>query len=192
MNKEGKTQKTAGTCSLINFPSSLSLSFIFFYFLDNFSVLSFYLFILFTGFSRQEYWSGFPFLSPVDHILSDLSTILGGPTRHLIVSLSSTRLWSKIMATCHITSWKIDGETVTDFILGGSKITADGDCSHEIKRILFLGRKIMTNLDSLFKSRDMTLPTKIPLVKALVFPVVMYRCASWTIKKAERWRIDDF
>ena len=82
--------------------------------------------------------------------------------------------------------WKQWKETLADFILGGSKITADGDCSHEIKRILFLGRKIMTNLDSLFKSRDMTLPTKIPLVKALVFPVVMYRCASWTIKKAER------
>ena len=126
----------------------------------------------------------------MDHILSDLSTILGGPTWHLIVSLSSTRLWSKIMATCHITSWKIDGETVTDFILGGSKITADGDCSHEIKRILFLGRKIMTNLDSLFKSRDMTLPTKIPLVKALVFPVVMNGCESWTVKKAERRRTD--
>ena len=95
---------------------------------------------------------------------------------------------TKIMASGPITSWEIDGETVeaiTDFILGGSKITADGDCSHEIKRRLLLGRKVMTNLDSILKSRDITLPTKIPLVKAMVFPVVMYGCESWTIKKAE-------
>ena len=95
---------------------------------------------------------------------------------------------TKIMASGPITSWQIDGEsveTVTDFILGGSKITADGDCSHEIKRRLFLGRKVMTNLDSLLKSRGITLPTKVHLVKAMVFPVVMYRCESWTIKKAE-------
>ena len=99
------------------------------------------------------------------------------------------------MAFGPITSWHIDGETmetVTDFILGGSKITTDGDCSHEIKRRLFLGRKVMTNLDSILKSRDITLPTKVHLVKALVFPVVMYRCKSWTIKKAEHGRIDAF
>ena len=96
----------------------------------------------------------------------------------------------KIMASGPITSWEIiDGETVetaSDFILGGSKITADGDCSHEIKRCLLLGRKVMTNLDSVFKSRDVTLPTKVRLVKAMVFPVVMYGCESWTVKKAER------
>ena len=95
---------------------------------------------------------------------------------------------TQIMASGPITSWQIDGETVetvTDFILGGSKITADGDCSHEIKRHLLLGRKAMTNLDSILKSRDITLPTKVRLVKAMVFPVVMYGCESWTIKKAE-------
>ena len=102
---------------------------------------------------------------------------------------------TKIMASCPITSWQIDGEaveTVSDFILGGSKITADGDCSHEIKRHLLLGRKIMTNLDGIFKSRDITLPTKAHLVQAMVFPVVMYGCESWTIKKAECRRIDAF
>jgi hypothetical protein len=96
---------------------------------------------------------------------------------------------TKIMASGPITSWEIDGETVetvSDFILGGSKITADDDCSHEIKRCLLLGRKVMTNLDSIFKSRDITLPTKVRLVKAMVFPVVMYGCESWTVKKAER------
>ena len=101
----------------------------------------------------------------------------------------------KIMAFSPITSWEIDGETVetmTDFILGGSKITADGDCSHEIKRHLLLGGKAMTNLDSIFKSRDITLPTKVHLVKAMVFPVFMYGCESWTIKKAECQRIDAF
>ena len=87
------------------------------------------------------------------------------------------------MASGPITSWEIDGETVSDFIFWGSKITADGDCSHEIKRHLLLGRKVMTNLDSIFKSRDITLPTKVHLVKAMVFPVVMYGCDSWTIKK---------
>ena len=95
---------------------------------------------------------------------------------------------TKITASSPITSWQIDGETtetVTDFIFGGSKITADGDCSHEIKRCLFLGRKAMTNLDSMLKSRDITWPTKVHLVKAMVFPVVMYGCESWTIKKAE-------
>ena len=101
----------------------------------------------------------------------------------------------KIMASSPITSWEIDGETVetlADFIFGGSKITADGDCSHEIKRRLLLGRKVMSNLHSIFKSRDITLPTKVHLVKAMVFPVVMYGCESWTVKKAERRRIDAF
>ena len=96
---------------------------------------------------------------------------------------------TKIMASGPITSWEIDGETVeivADFLFLGSKITADGDCSHEIKRCLFLERKVMTNLDSIFKSRDITLPTKVHPVKAMVFPVVMYGCESWTIKKAER------
>ena len=99
---------------------------------------------------------------------------------------------TKIMASGPITSWQIDGETVTDFILGGSKITADGNCSHEIKRRLLLGRKVMTNLDSILKSRDIILPTKVHLVKAMVFPVVMYGCESWTIKNAECGRIDAF
>ena len=102
---------------------------------------------------------------------------------------------SKIMATGPTSSWEIDGETVetvSDFILGGSKITADGDCSHEIKRRLLLGRKVMTNIDSIFKSRDITLPTKVRLVKAMVFPVVMFGCESWIVKKAERRRIDAF
>ena len=99
---------------------------------------------------------------------------------------------TKIMASSPITSWQIDGETISDFIFGGCKITADGDCSHEIKRHLLLGRKVMTNLDSIFKSRDITLPTKIRLVMATVFPVVMYGCESWTIKKAEQQRIDAF
>ena len=99
---------------------------------------------------------------------------------------------TKIMASGPITSWQIDGETVSDFIFWGSKITADGDCSHEIKRCLLLRRKVMTNLDSIFKSRDITLPTKVHLVKAMVFPVVMYGCESWTMKKAERRRIDAF
>ena len=99
---------------------------------------------------------------------------------------------TKIMASGPITSWEIDGETVADFIFGGSKIPADGDCSHEIKRRLLLGRKVMSNLDSIFKSRDITLSTKVRLVKAMVFPVVMYGCDSWTVKKAERRRIDAF
>ena len=99
---------------------------------------------------------------------------------------------TKIMASGPITSWEIDGETVSDFIFLGLKITTDGDCSHEIKRHLLLGRKVMTNLDSILKSRDITLSTKVRLVKALVFPVVMYGCESWTVKKAERWKIDAF
>ena len=96
---------------------------------------------------------------------------------------------TKIMASSPITSWQINGETVSDFIFLGSKITADGDCSHEIKRRSLLGRKVMTNLDSILKSRDITLPTEVHLVKAMVFPVVMYGCESWTIKKAEHQRI---
>ena len=99
---------------------------------------------------------------------------------------------TKIMASGPITSWEIDGETVSHFIFGGSKITADGDCSHEIKRHLLLGRKVMTNLDSILKSRDITLPIRVHLVKAMVFPVVMYGCESWTITKAESQRIDAF
>ena len=102
---------------------------------------------------------------------------------------------TKIMASDPITSWEIDGETVetmADFIFGGSKITADGDCSHDIKRRLLLGRKVISNLDSTLKSRDITLPTKVHLVKAMVFPVVKYGCESWTVKKAERKRIDAF
>ena len=96
------------------------------------------------------------------------------------------------MASGPITLWQIDGETVADFIFGGSKITADGDCSHEMKRCLLLRRKVMTNLDSILKSRDITLPTKVHVIKAMVFPVVMYGCESWTIKKAECRRIDAF
>ena len=99
------------------------------------------------------------------------------------------------MAAGPITSWKIDGETaetLSDYLWGGSKITADGDCSHEIKRCLLLGRKVMTNLDSVFESRDITLPTKVHLVKAMVFPAVIYGCESWTVKKAEHRRIDAF
>ena len=98
----------------------------------------------------------------------------------------------KIIASSPITSWEIDGETMSDFIFLGSKISADGDCSHEIKRCLLLGRKVMSNLDSILKSRDITLPTKVHLVKAMVFPVVMYGCESWTTKKAEHRRIDAF
>ena len=102
---------------------------------------------------------------------------------------------TKIMASSPITSWEIDGETVeivSDFIFWVSKVTANGDCSHEIKGHLLLGRKVMTNLDSIFKSRDITLPTKVRLVKAMVFPIVMYGCETWTVKKAERQRIDAF
>ena len=109
------------------------------------------------------------------------------------VGLKLTIQKTKIMASGPVTSWQIDGETmetVTDFILGGSKITADGDCSHEIKRLLLLRRKAMINLDSIIKSRDITLPTKVHLVKAFVFPIVTYGCESWTIKKAKHRRID--
>ena len=99
---------------------------------------------------------------------------------------------TKIMATGPITSWEIDGETVANFIFWGSKITADGNCSHEIKRHLFLGKEVMTNLDSILKSRDIILPTKVCLLKAMVFPIVMYECECWTIKKADHLRIDTF
>ena len=108
------------------------------------------------------------------------------------VGLKLNILKMKLIASGPITSWEIDGETVSDFIFWGSKITAGGDCSHEIKRCLLLGRKVMTNLHSMFKSRDITLPTKVSLVKAMVFPVVTYGCESWTVKKAERRRIDAF
>ena len=103
--------------------------------------------------------------------------------KRLLMSLNIHK--TKIMASSPITSWQIDGETVADFIFLGFKITADGDCSHEIKRCLLLGRKVMTNLDSILTNRDITLPTKVHLVKAMVFPVVMYGCESWTVKKAE-------
>ena len=106
----------------------------------------------------------------------------------LVLNIEKT----KIMASGPITSWQINGETVSDFILRGSKITADGNCSHEIKRCLLLGRKFMTNMDSISKSRDITLPTKVCLIRATVFPVVMYGYESWTLKKAEHWRIDAF
>ena len=111
------------------------------------------------------------------------------------VGLKANIQKTKIMASGPITSWEIDGETVetvSDFMLGGCKITSNGDCSPEIKRLLLLGRKVMINLDSIFKSRDITLPIKIRLVKAMVFPVVMYGCKSWTVKKAEHRRIDAF
>ena len=111
---------------------------------------------------------------------------------NIIIGLKLNIQKTKIMTSGPTTSWQIDGETVADFILGGSKITADGDCSQEIKRHLLLGRKVMTNLDNILKSRDITLSTKIHLVKAMVLPVVMYGCDSWTIKKAEHQRIDAF
>ena len=121
--------------------------------------------------------------------------ILCNPEESEKVGLKLNIQKAKIMASGLITSWEIDGETVetvADFIFWGSKITADGNCSHEIKRRLLLGRKAMTNLDSIFKSSDVTLPTKVRLVKAMVFPVVIYGCESWTVKKAERRRIDAF
>ena len=119
------------------------------------------------------------------------SLLMKGKVESEKVGLKLNIQKTKIMASGP-TSWEIDGETVSDFILGGSKITADGDCSHEIKRRLLLGRKVMTNLDSIFKSRDINLPTKVRLVKAMVFPVVVYGCESWTVKKAEHQRIYAF
>ena len=121
--------------------------------------------------------------------------LTGAQLRHLVPWLIIPWSFTKIMASGPITSWQIDGETVetvSDFIFLGSKITADGDCSHEIKRRLLLRRKVMTNLDSIFKSRDIILPTKVHLVKAVVLTVVMYGCESWTVKKAQCWRIDAF
>ena len=120
------------------------------------------------------------------------SLLMKGKEESEKVSLKLNIQKTKIMASGPITLWEIDGKTVADFILGGSKITADGDCSHEIKRRLLLGRKAMTNLDSILKSRNIALPTKVRLVKAMVFPVDMYGCETWTIKKAEHRRIDAF
>ena len=141
------------------------------------------------GFSRQEYWSGLPFPSPGELPYPGIEP--GSPALRADALLFEP----EIMVSGPITSWQIDGETVetmSDFILGGSKITADGDCSHEIKRRLLLGKKVMTNLDCILKSRDITLPTKVHLVKTMVFPVVMCGCESWTVKKADRQRIDAF
>ena len=131
-----------------------------------------------------------PFLHPESEELSSL--LMKVKKENEKVGLKPNVQKTKIMASGRITSWQIDGETVADFILGGSKITADGDCSHEIKRRLLLGKKVMTNLDSILKSRDITFPTKVHLVKAMVFPVVIYGCESWTLKKGERQRIDAF
>ena len=123
------------------------------------------------------------------------SLLMKGKEESEKVSLKLNIQKMKIMASSPITSWQIDGETmetVTDFTLGGSKITADGDCSHEIKRCLLLGRRVMTNLDTIFKSGNIALPTKVHLFKAMVFPVILYGCESWTIKKAECRRVDAF
>ena len=171
------------------------------------------------GFSRQEYRSGLPFPSPgdlpdpgieprspafhADTLTSDppgklqkvKSLLMKVKEEQEKAGLKHNIQKTKVLASGPITSWQIDGETmetVRDVIILGSKITADGDCSHEIKRHLLLGRKVMTNLDSILKSRDITLPTKIRLVKAMVFPGVMYGCESWTLKKAECLRIDAF
>ena len=137
-----------------------------------------------------------------NHALFQASFCITVPGRNTFTSFNWHQMitffliiYSSLVTSGPITSWEIDGatgETVSDFILGGSKITADGDCSHEIKRCLLLGRKVMTNLDSIFKSRDSTLPTKVCLVKVMVFPVVVYGCENWTVKKAECWRIDAF
>ena len=127
------------------------------------------------------------FLAENEEELKSLLMKVKGKSEKVDLKLNIQKM--KIMASGPITSWEIDGETVetvSDFILGGLKITADGDCSHEIKRCLLLGRKVMTTLDSIFKSRDIILPTKVHLVKAMVFPVVMYGCESWTVNKAER------
>ena len=124
-----------------------------------------------------------PFMAESEEELKSLLMKVKEESEKVEVKLNIQKI--KIMAFSPITSWQLDGETVRDFILGGSKITADCDCSHEIKRRLLLGREVMTNLDSILKSRDITLPTKVHLVKAMVFSVVMYGCESWTIKKAE-------
>ena len=140
-------------------------------------------------FSRQEYWTGVPLPSLKEELKSLLMKV---KEENKKVGLKLNIQKTKIMASGPITSWQIDGETVADFIFLGCKITADGDCSHEIKRCLLRGRKIMTNLDSILKSRDITLSTVVHLVKAMVFPVVLYGCESSAIKKAEYQRIDAF
>ena len=183
-------------------------------------IFQFPIFLLFHtvhGVLKARIWSGLPFSSPVDHVLSELSTMtrLSWVTLHgiahsfveldkavirVISLMSFLWLWFSFylpsdVASCPITSWQVDGatmETVRDFIFVHSRITADGDYSHAIKRCSLLGRKAMTNLDSILKSRDITLPTKVCLVKAMVFLVVMYGCESWTMKKTEHWRIDAF
>ena len=142
------------------------------------------------GFSRQEYWSGVP-LPSLEKELKSLFMREKEESEKVGLKLNIQK--TKIMASGPITSWQIDGETVetvTDFIFLGSRITEDGDCSHEIKRRLFLGRKAMTQSRQVVKSKDIILPTKVHLVKAMVFPVVMYGCESWTVKKAERQEID--
>ena len=131
-----------------------------------------------------------PLMAENEEELRSLLMKVKGESEKAGLKLSIQKM--KIMTSSPITSWQIDVETVADFIFRGSKITADGDCSHEIKRCLLLGRKVMTNLDSILKSRDITLPTKVHLVKAMVFPVVMYGYESWTVKKAECRRIDAF
>ena len=154
------------------------------------------------GFPRQGYWRGCHCLLRYADVttlmaeseeLESLLMKVKGESENVGLNLNIQKM--KIMASSPITTWQIDGETmgtVTDFIFLASKITADGDCSHEIKRYLLLGRKAMTNIDSMLKSRDITLLTKVHLVKAMIFPVVMYECESWTIKKAECRRIDAF
>ena len=148
------------------------------------------------GFSRQEHWSGLPFPSPVNESESEVAQScptlsnpmdcsLPGSSVHGIFQARMLESGAIAFSTGPITSWEIDGETVADFSFGGSKITAVGNCSHEIKRHLLLGGKVMTNLDSILKSRDITLPEKVQIVKAVFFPVVMYRCEIWTIEKAE-------
>ena len=141
--------------------------------------------------------SGIPYGSPGKESACNVGDLglIPGLERSVGEGNSYPLQYSKIMASGPITSWQMDGETmetVTDFIFLGSKITADGDCSHEIKRYLLLGRTAMTNLDSILKNRDITLPTNVSLVKAMVFPVDMYECESWTIKKAEHQRMDTF
>ena len=130
------------------------------------------------------------FMAESEEELKSLSMKIKTESEKVGLKLNTQK--TKIKASGPITSWEIDGETVADFIFLSSKITADGDCSHEIKRRLLLGRKVMTNLESIFKSRDITLPTKVCLVKTMVFPVVMYGSESWTVKKAERQRIEAF
>ena len=161
--------------------------------------------LLSLGFSRQEHWSGLPFLPPMHESESEVAQLcltlsnpmdcsLPGSSVHGIF-FSSVQFCSVAQSCptlCDPVNHSMPVETVSDFIFWGSKITADGDCGREIKRHLLLGRKVMTNLDSILKSRDITLPTKVHLVKAMVFPVVMYRCESWTVKKAEHRRIDAF